>query len=190
MKSRIAVLAAFTLVASTAAAQRVESFGFELRPFVGAFVPMGAQRDDFKDATTVAGQAAWELSDHWHILGSIGWTHGHHKFASVSKDNTYIIHYDIGTEANLMKELGVNWLWKPFAGVGVGARSYDYGADAVDTKTCSTGYASMGTEFQRGVVALRVEGRQYLNCFESPITGKKATRTDGMFGFGLAYHLR
>lgn len=190
MKRAFVALLALVLIAPLASAQRIESFGAELRPFVAGYVPMGAMRDDFRDAFTVGGQGALELSDYWHLVGTVGWTYGKNRFSSLAKENTYLIHYDVGAEGNLLFELENNWLVKPFGGVGVGARSYDYGIDAIDNKICTSGYGAMGTELQRSVLAFRVEARQYVSCFQSPITGTKKTRADGLYAIGLAYHIR
>ena len=190
MKRAIQALLALALIAPIASAQRITSFGLEVRPFAAAYVPMGAMREDFRDAFTVGGQGGLELNEYWHLIGTVAWTYGENKFAALSKQKTYLIHYDVGAEANLLYELANSWLLKPFGGLGVGARTYDYTQDAVATRICTSGYGAIGTEFQRSVIALRIEARQYASCFESPITGKKKTRTDGLFGIGLAYHVR
>ena len=190
MKRTLAAVAVLALVATTASAQRIKPFGPELRPFAGAYVPMGAMRDDFKDALTLGGQGAIEMSDYWHLVGTIGWTYGKNRFTALAKEKTYLVHYDVGAEANLLFELPNDWLFKPFGGLGVGARTYDYGADAISTNTCTSGYGAIGSELQRGMIALRAEARQYASCFESPITGEKKTRTDGLYAFGFAYHIR
>ena len=172
------------------AQQQIDGFGLEVRPFIGAYVPFSAQRADFRTATTVGAQAAYEWGSFFHVVGTFGWTHGHNKFASLSKDNTYIMHYDLGGELNLVLDLSDSWMMRPFMGIGGGGRSYDYGDASVATRSCTAGYGSVGTELQSGVVAFRVEARDYLNCFESPITGTKKTRNDGLFSVGLAYHFR
>jgi len=74
--------------------------------------------------------------------------------------------------------------------VGVGARTYDYAAAGVGSNTCSAGYASVGSELQRGTVALRFDARDYLNCFKSPFTGVEKTRNDIGLTLGLVYHIR
>ena len=191
MKKTFVVTAALLVLGSTfASAQRASSPAVEVRPFAAAWVPMGAMREDFRDATTIGGQGAIELSDNWHMVGTVGWTYGKNRFAAIAKERTYIIHYDVGAEANLLYELANSWLVKPFGGLGVGARSYDYGVAAIGTMTCTSGYGGIGTELQRSVIALRVEARQYASCFESPVTGTKKTRTDGLYAIGFAYHIR
>jgi hypothetical protein len=162
----------------------------ELRPFAGVLIPTGDLRNDFKAATMLGGQAALEMTSNVHLLGSFAWTHGHTKFAGFSDDLTYIYQYDAGVELNLVRPLGSDWLFRPFTGVGGGARTYDYKANGVGSKTCTSGYGTLGAEFQRRSVAIRLEGRNFLTCFQSPLSGTKKTRNDIGISLGLAYHLK
>jgi hypothetical protein len=178
------------LGASSAAAQVTAATGtLEIRPFVGAYVPVGAMRDEFKAATMRGVQGAMELSRHLHVLAGGSWTHGHSKLLP-SNDVTYVWQYDTGVEANLVRALSGGWLWRPFAGLGVGGRTYDYRKADVATRTCTAGYGALGSELQMGTVGLRLEGRDYLSCYKSPLTAARRTRSDLGLSFGVAYHLR
>ena len=188
MRYRTLAVAGLLLWGSGAAAQESNAWRFELRPFVGAYLPRGNMGSDFKAATTLGGQAAIELSSYAHVLGTVGWTNGHAKFAA-SNDVTHIWQYDLGAELNTLYRMDNDWLWRPFVGAGAGGRTYDYNAPAFSTRTCTAGYAALGTELQGGSVAYRLEGRGYLSCFTSPITAQKETRNDFGLTFGIAYHL-
>ena len=191
MRHIILSLAALAGLALPAPAQREPiTSGFEVRSFAGAYLPTGAQRDDFKAASTIGAQIADELSDRFHILGSFAWTHGHNKFASFSQDRTDIWHYDVGVEANAVYWMNDAWLFRPLIGAGIGGRTYDYRVDNVKTYSCAVGYGSIGSEFQRGTVALRVDAREYVTCFKSPVTSTSTTRNDMSLSFGLVYHIR
>jgi hypothetical protein len=178
------------LATTSVSAQQPVGIRPEVRPFVGAYIPAGALRNDFKTATMLGAQAALELSDYMHVVGTVAWTRGHNKFALLSKDLTYIWQYDVGLEFNLIQEIGTNWLFRPFIGAGGGGRTYDYQAKNIGTQTCTAGYGALGAELQRGSYALRLEGRDYLACYESPFTADKKTRNDFGLAFGLAYHIR
>jgi hypothetical protein len=162
--------------------------GAEIRPFAGAFLPVGALRTDFKSATMVGGQAAVEVNRHVHGVASVGWTHGHNKF--FAEDVTHIWQYDVGAEFNVVRDIGWGWYFRPFVGTGAGGRTYNYRGVAAKTTSCLAGYGTLGGEVQHNVVAFRLEARDYLSCFESPITAQKNTRNDIGLTFGLAYHLR
>jgi hypothetical protein len=189
MRTYVLATAALLACVSAANAQPSPRVTPEVRPFVGAFLPTGRMSDDFEAATMLGAQVGLELSRNFHVLGTGSWTHGHNKFEYAS-DRTNIWQYDLGIEGNLVRQVGERWLFRPFAGVGGGGRSYDYRASGVGTRTCTAGYAALGTEFETGPVALRVEARDYLSCFESPVTGRKRTRNDVGLSFGVAYHIR
>jgi hypothetical protein len=189
MRTRFVLPAALLAAAATLPAQeRWRPPSVEVRPFAGAFIPVGAQRADFKSATMVGAQAAIELNRYFHGLASVGWTHGHNKF--FAKDLTHIWQYDLGVELNLVREIGFGWYFRPFIGTGAGGRTYDYRSLTNGTRSCLAGYGTAGGEMQHGVVAFRLEARDYLSCYESPVTGTKRTRNDLGLSVGLAYHLR
>jgi len=179
-------IAALALVASAAAAQEPR-VSMEFRPFVGAFVPMGDQSNDFKSATTLGTQGAVELNNNWHLVGQLAWTHGHNKLG-LSEDLTYIWQYNLGTELNAFYAMSNGFLFRPFVGLGGGMRTYDYQITGMDSKSCTEGYGALGGELQKSAFALRFETRDYLNCFESPFTGKKSSRNDMSFSIGVALH--
>src|SRR5947208_1821879 len=68
-----AALAGLLVVGGTAQAQGVTS-GFELRPFVGAYIPTGDQRDLLKDAVLVGGQLTWHVIPPVAVTGTFGWS--------------------------------------------------------------------------------------------------------------------
>lgn len=179
---------ALALGASVASAQAPPTTGtFELRPFVGSYMPAGALVDEFKTAPTIGTQLAYELSSTVHVVGTVAWTDGRTKLA-VSSDRVNLWQYDVGAEANLVRSLSETVLFRPFLGAGSGGRTADYRANDLGTTTCATGYGALGAELQRSAIALRVEARDYVVCHESPITGDRRTRTEGRVSFGLAFH--
>ena len=184
------LVTAAVLVAHPLGAQGGELFDAELRPFIGAYVPAGEQRNSFRSATMLGIQAAVELSRWAHFVSNVSWTHAHAKLAALSNDVTYIWQYDAGTEFNLLYAMDEDWLFRPFAGVGVGGRTYAYRAKGIGDRTCTAGYGAGGAEFQHVDLALRVESRAYVSCYESPLTGAKRTRNDFALTFGVAYHFR
>ena len=192
MKRVMITTVALLLGATTASAQEAPtSRKPEIRPFVGVYVPTGAMRDAMKAATTLGAQGAVELTPRFHVVGTAAWTHGHHKFAA-STDRVNLWQYDVGLEVNPFRPMGADrdWMLRPFVGLGAGGRTAEYREDGLGSKTCTAGYGALGSEVQRGAVALRLEARDYLTCFESPITGTKKTRNDATIALGVAFHLR
>ena len=182
----IALATAFTLGAQAPPI----GTGTELRSFVGAYLPTGEHQLDFKPAAMFGLQAAQELSSNLHVLASVGWTRGHNKFSAFPDDRTTIWQYDVGFELNEPQPLAHGWVVRPLAGAGAGVRTYEYKNVNVGSSSCAAAYASVGGELQRKVLALRFEARDYVNCFESPVTSKTATRNDLVISFGVVYHIR
>ena len=181
--STIALLAG---VAALPAQQSRTTFRPEFRPIAGVLIPTG----DLKNvAETFGGQLALEVTPAFHVVSTVAFTHGHNKFIGVEQ-RTNVWQYDAGVELNPFPQIGSTWELRPFLGVGLGARTNDYKATTLKTTTCLAGYGAVGTELQRGIVAFRVEGRDYLSCQESPFNGIKKTRNDIRLNFGIALHLR
>lgn len=134
--------------------------------------------------------AAVELKPTFHLLGSFSWTDGTNKYA-VSNGNVDVFQYDAGVELGLVQPLSAGWELKPFLGLGAGARTYRFSSDQLSNKTCALGYGAAGSEFQISNVALRLEARDNLFCYRSPVVGEKSkTRNDLGLSFGIAYHIR
>ena len=59
------------------------------------------------------------------------------------------------------------------------------------TPSVNDGYGALGTEFQVGRSAIRLEARDNVFCYKSPVAGVDSkTRTDIALALGLAYHFR
>jgi hypothetical protein len=187
---KLACLAIALLLGGSAAGAQGRVLRPEFRPFAGVLIPTGDFRNEFKTAETFGGQLALEVTPVVHVVGSLGWTHGHSKLAvAVANDRTDVWQYDAGVELNPFGRPGTTWEFRPFIGFGAGARTNDYKAATLRTTTCFAGYGALGAELQRGFLAFRVEGRDYLSCQESPVDGLKKTRNDVRLNFGIALHL-
>jgi len=180
--------AAAIACASTLGAQGTEVL--EVRPFVGASIPTGSQRDMFKNAALFGFQGAFELAPTFHLIGTFGWVPVHHRYIQ-SDTRANIAQVDLGMEFGAVHALSGGWELRPFVGLGGGGRMYMYSANQLDNTTCASGYGAVGTEFQLRDVALRLEARDNVFCYKAPIAGvASATRNDVGLSFGLAYHFR
>jgi hypothetical protein len=181
--------AALMLAGVTATAAQSPPLKPEFRPFSGANIPTGPQRDLFSDAVMIGAQLALEMKPSFHVLGTFGWVASQATY-NVSNDMVNIFTYDLGVEFGFVEPLGEDWEFKPFVGIGAGARTYVFGGGLPD-QTCASGYAALGTEFQFAPWALRLEARDNLFCYKSPLEGVESeTRNDIGLTLGLAYHFR
>ena len=187
MRTPSFVVAALVLGATGLNAQ-MKTSTFELRPFAGATVPAGAHRDLFKDAPIFGLGVAFQLQPNLHIVSNFSWMREHTKYAVLKNDgNRYS--YDVGVELSAERPMTANWMFRPYVGLGGGARTYTYQAETLFKRTGAAGYASLGTEFRYGVTAIRVEARGNAFDFKSPqLNGPSNTRYDLAFSVGMAYH--
>lgn len=184
----VGLIAVALAAAPPVRAQESTTIGaFELRPMVGAFIPTGSMRKDFTDAVLVGMQGGFEFSSNVHLLLGGFWSRDNTHVNTIGTKQADIWQFDAGAEFNLLKPMGRDWFFRPFVGAGAGLRTYDY--EVGGTNRCTAGYASIGAEAQRFEGAFRFEARDYVTCFESPLTGAKKTRNDVGLSLGVVYHV-
>lgn len=170
------------------AAQQAAPRPVTLGPLAGVLIPTGAQRDNLKAATTLGVQAGYRLGPRWSLSATGSWTHGHHKYG-FSGDRVDIWQYDAGIEFNPCGGCAGGWDLHPVLGLGLGGRTLDYKATGIGSSTCLAAYGGVGLEASGPALALRLEGRDYLSCQESPIAGEQQTRNDIRVTLGLGLRL-
>jgi hypothetical protein len=174
---RIALIGLFVILSLIVAAVKLNAQDVgprsAIRPFVGAYVPTGDQRDFLKDAVIVGAQASWTVTPKIALTGSFGWAPSKDKITA--GDQTIdAFQYDVGIEAR-SGQLNIAQL-TPFIGAGVGGRTYSYRDLNVDSKTNFDGYGALGFDLGLGPIGLRIEGRDYVSRFQ-PLTGGGETKT-------------
>ena len=181
--ARVVAAAVFALTAAfvpaSLEAQDVRSSnGFELRPYAGAYIPTGTQRDLLKDAVLVGGQAAYRILPSLAITGTVGWAPS--KDRVTPGDQTIDLwQYDLGAELRAASWKTWGTLdFTPFVGLGGGGRTYSYRDLDVDSKTNAAGYGVLGGELGFGRFGIRLEARDYVSRFK-PFDGSDSkTRND------------
>jgi hypothetical protein len=160
---------------------------FEFRPYVGAYIPTGDQRDLLEETLVVGAQASWRIIPQIALTGSFGWAPS--KDRITAGDQTLDLYqYDVGGEARAPSWYsGDSWDFTPFLGLGIGGRTYNYrDLDNVDAKTNVAGYGAVGGAAGFGRMGFRLEARDYISRFE-PLTGNgdAKTRNDVTIAAGL-----
>jgi hypothetical protein len=180
--------ALLTVITSVNAAQAQVPGAFEIRPFVGAFIPTGDQRDFLKDAVLVGGQASWRVIPAFALTGTFAWSPSKDRITT-GNQTLDIYQYDVGAELRTPSgyDLGVAEL-TPFVGLGLGGRTYNYRDLDVGSKTNFDGYGALGGDIGFGPIALRIEARDYVSQFK-PLIGSGSTKTRNDIGLaaGIAY---
>jgi hypothetical protein len=186
------VLTAAALFTAAAAAQpagaQTSGIGLELRPFVGAYIPTGDQRDFVKDAVLVGGEASWRVIPAFALTGTFAWSPS--KDRLTAGDQTLdIFQYDVGGELRVPSAYGVGFAQlTPFVGLGIGGRTYSYRDLDVSSKSNVDGYGALGGDIGFGPIALRIEARDYVSQFK-PLVGGGDTKTRNDIGLaaGVSY---
>jgi hypothetical protein len=142
----------------------------EFRPYAGAYIPTGDQRDVLEGAVLVGAQASYRVLPQLAITGTFGWSPSKDRITT-GDEKLDLYQYDVGAEARAASWLaGGAWDFTPFVGLGVGGRTYDAREGDVDAKTNVAGYGALGGELGFGRVGVRVEARDYVSRFE-PLAG-------------------
>lgn len=154
-----------------------------IRPFVGAYVATGDQRDFVEDAVLVGAQASWTINPNFALTGSFGWAPSKDKIAAGDQTLDQF-QYDVGVEARSAR-LSTGTV-TPFIGAGIGGRTYKYRDLDVDSKSNFDGYGALGVDFELGLIGVRVEGRDYVSRFEPLVgSGDAQTRNDVTLAAGF-----
>jgi hypothetical protein len=152
---------------------------FEIRVPAGQLIGTGAQRNQLKNGSTTALQLSWLLRSQLAITGTFSWSRSR-DVATDDAPRLDVFTSDVGLEARTAQRRGkAGFSMYGFAGVGAGARSYNYRSLDVDATHNLAGYASVGSEARMRRVGFRIEARDYTSGFRPLMTaGRSRTRND------------
>ena len=187
-RTRDLMVALLTLASSPAiAAAQEPTFGrFELRPFAGAFLPTGPHKNTLKNGATAGLQGAYSFNRYLAAVGTFAWASSEEDIATEPDVNVF--QYDLGAEAGIDKHLTSALTIRPFLGIGMGGRAYDYNNRDTESQYNVAGYGSGGAQLQMGRFGWRVEVRDYVTGFKG-LNGEldsRRTRNDIMVSSGFA----
>lgn len=155
---------------------------------LGGYVPTGAQRGAFAPAPVVGVQVAVGLRRTLALVAGAAIAQTEDRTAA-PRANVNLVQFDVGVEFGRASGGRLRRGLAPFAGVGVGGRTYDYAAGGIATRVFPTGYAAGGAEVALGRAGLRVEARDHLSRYQRPPVST-SIRNDLVLLAALAYHFR
>ena len=184
------------IVVATAPAARAQTAPsarntFEVLTSSGALIPTGTERSAIKDAPLSTIQASYVMHSRFAVTAMFGWARSR-DLETANTPKLDVFTYDIGAEARAPQmNASESVSFTPFAGIGAGARSYNYRKLDVDATHNLAGYASAGGELGMGRVHLRLEMRDYVAGFK-PLTGlgTSTTRNDVVALIGVRFATR
>ncbi|HZF66916.1 MAG TPA: hypothetical protein VEZ47_02645 [Gemmatirosa sp.] len=149
------------------------------RPFAGAYLPTGKQRDFVRAAFLTGAQASYRLVPQLAVTGTFAWSPTRDRAARLDAELD-LFQYDVGIEGRVAGwRGGASWNFTPFAGLGVGGRTYHYHDRDVDAQSKFAGYGALGGELGFGRLGVRLEGRDYLSRVAREVgRGGSDTRND------------
>ena len=190
-----AVLLAAALPRGSASAQiaslRRDNMRFEVRPYVGAYIPTGDQRSDVESASLTGLQMSVAAIPRFALTLTFGVAQSNGRITSADRQLD-IIQYDIGVEGRRPRWYRqARYELTPFIGAGLGGRTYEY-ANRPDTLATSTdGYGTVGAEIGFGLLGIRLEARDYISRVPSLTTthARPNARNDLTVSLGVAFRL-
>jgi hypothetical protein len=179
-------LSAQTTDSSAAFKPAGKNHGWEFLMTSGAVVPTGAQRNAIKRGNLSAAQLTYVVQPALALTATVGWARTR-DIAANNDPKLDVFTYDVGAELrsnrwNADRAVTV----RPFAGVGAGARSYNYRSLDVDATHNVAAYGSMGGDVGFRRVGVRIEARDYVTGFKPLVgSGTADTRNDVVLMVGL-----
>jgi hypothetical protein len=183
-----AVTLSCTLAPASALSAQTAEPRWELHVPTGTVLPTGAQREAIRRGTMNAVQLAYVARSALAVTATLGWARTR-DVASADAPKLGLFTYDVGAELRAPRwRWGYTVTFYPFAGVGAGARCYDYRSLDVDATHNLAAYAAVGGELGVRRVRLRLEARDYVTGFR-PLAGggPSATRNDVVVMAGLRF---
>jgi len=164
--------------------------GFELLLPTGTINPTGAPEEELTRATLAALQLSYGLRPDVVLTGTVGWGRARPVGRGTNARLDMFI-YDVGAELRQPRRTGDGrFNVKPFTGIGVGARSYDYrDPDAATTHNLAA-YVSAGGDIALAKVRLRLEMRDYITWTNPSGASGNVRYNDVAFTVGLRLAVR
>jgi hypothetical protein len=188
---RIVLTTVALLLASqgVARAQTSESHVWEVRVSGGAFIPTGDQRNALKGSQVTAIQVSRVMHSSLALTGTFAWARSR-DLASTDRPKLDVFTSDLGFEVRPSRWFaGSAVTFDAFAGLGAGARSYNYRKLDVSATHNLAGYGAIGGELGMGRVGLRLEVRDYVTGFKPLVgSGISHTRNDVVYTVALRFN--
>lgn len=157
----------------------------------GTVIPTGAQRASIERGNVTAAQLTWMIRPSLAMTGSFGWARTR-DITTIDTPRLHLFTWDAGTEVRAPRRMeGGPLSLRPFAGIGVGGRTYDLRDRAGQASHEPAAYISLGGEV--GVahrVTLRLEARDYLSRASSTAGRSGGARNDVTLMAGLRLGVR
>lgn len=153
----------------------------------GKLLPTGVQRDAIQAGDHTALRIARLFTPTIALTSTVGWARSH-DLADARTPYLNVFMLDVGPELRTTRPIGSEngVAVSPFAGAGVGTRSYSARSVSAAARNNVAAYVGAGAEIGRGRIGLRLEARDYVSGFRAfDGTGERMARNDVVVLAGL-----
>lgn len=175
------VVAALLLAMPTTAEAQADtsrSKAWEVRVTSGSLIPIGEQRQQLARGPLTTVQVSWLPRRALAVTGTLGWAKSK-DLTAVGSRGLNAFAADVGIESRPQRlVVGQRISFSPLAGIGAGARSYDYRGGDSNARYNVAAFIALGGELGYRRLGLRMEARQYVSGF-APMDGVGPTPTRG-----------
>jgi hypothetical protein len=167
MKKILGVVAVLAAVASTPALaqQMAPARPFEVAPFVGGLIATGHQKQLFDDTVLTGLTLSYDVNPYMAVVGSVAWAPTETKKLPVN-DDVDLFQYDLGLQGQYRFHLANGLTLKPFAGAGLGGRTYSFRDLDVDNETDFVGYVALGAGAEYRKLSVSLTARDFISAFD------------------------
>jgi len=160
MKKLVASAAALAALSAAPARAQDRPVEVEIAPLVGAYLPILDQRGTLDDAMLVGLTGRFDLHRNAAVVLSAAWSPTQSAGATLD-----LFQWDIGMQGQLPCAVGLSWTLKPFAGVGIGTRTYTFRDLDVNRQTDFAFYSSLGASLRHDRLVFGLTARHGLTAF-------------------------
>ncbi len=156
----------------------------------GSIIPTGAQKRAIERGGATTARLSFIAHPALAVTTTVGWARSR-DITSPEEPRLDLFTYDVGAELRGPRwDVGSAMTFRPFAGLGGGARSYRHRGGDVKTTHNPAAFFGVGGEFGMGRVRLRLEARDYVSGFTPSDGGARDTRNDLVTMLGLHIDFR
>lgn len=170
---------------------RRDNMEFAIRPLVGSYFLTGDARNVFSSAALGGLQLSLAPTRRFAATVTFAVAPSTDRSAAPSRALD-VVTLDVGAEWRLGGwQCDAGRLCAPFVGAGLGSLAYDYSDSSSGSTTYHDGYVALGGDIGFGVVAVRLEARDYLSRSSPPSnqSARQTTQNAVTIALGVGFRL-
>lgn len=152
----------------------VDARRVEVTPLVGAWIPIGHARQDFDAAPLTGIQLAYDLDQHFAVVGTFAWAATSAR--QLSAADLDVLQYDLGLRGQHAFAVGRRMTLRPFLGLGVGQSRFLFRDARYADGPGFAFYSSAGVEVGYRALVAGVTARHQIHSVDADALGTSPYR--------------